>query len=330
MIKRVLFFLLVYSVSNLFSQEVASNGLLFPRMTTIQRTAMPANIAKGIHVYDTDTKSLWLYNGTIWINTKTLSCLPQSMTTIQRDALPSPATGELILNTTEGCLQFYKGAIWSNCLVEDKPSSLNDILANFLDSASVVATNITPTQHLVLDGISGNKISDGGGDMFDNGNFISTNFQTNIAYSNNNVVSSGAYGTHGKYFTSNTSGIFLMAADLDVVSYLRIQGNLGADGAGTKNTLILVSGDYTAYISRVFGAGSDASVNHMIIVKTNGATFQTTLAGTANNDHKLDALNVGGVNRVYYLLFSRASTGLINDAAMGNIFDSFVEKVIDL
>lgn len=44
-----------------------TKGMLVPRMTTAQRTAI-ASPANGLIVYDTDTKSVWFYNGTSWIN----------------------------------------------------------------------------------------------------------------------------------------------------------------------------------------------------------------------------------------------------------------------
>ncbi len=46
----------------------SSKGVLFPRMTSIQRAniSSPAN---GLYVFDTDSQSLWYYNGTLWVNT---------------------------------------------------------------------------------------------------------------------------------------------------------------------------------------------------------------------------------------------------------------------
>lgn len=44
-----------------------TRGLLIPRMTTTQRTAI-ATPAAGLQVYDTTTNTNWFYNGTIWIN----------------------------------------------------------------------------------------------------------------------------------------------------------------------------------------------------------------------------------------------------------------------
>ena len=44
-------------------------GILIPRLTTAQRTAMTpdANADKGLMVYDTDTQSFWYYNSTAWV-----------------------------------------------------------------------------------------------------------------------------------------------------------------------------------------------------------------------------------------------------------------------
>lgn len=49
--------------------DVSSNnkGLLIPRMTSTQRNAISIP-APGLLVYDTDTKTLWQYNGTAWAN----------------------------------------------------------------------------------------------------------------------------------------------------------------------------------------------------------------------------------------------------------------------
>ncbi|MCF6349057.1 MAG: hypothetical protein L3J20_12280 [Flavobacteriaceae bacterium] len=41
-------------------------GFLMPRMTTAQRTAI-ASPAMGLQAYDTDTKSVWSFDGTAWI-----------------------------------------------------------------------------------------------------------------------------------------------------------------------------------------------------------------------------------------------------------------------
>ncbi|MDF2188745.1 hypothetical protein [Paraflavitalea sp. CAU 1676] len=45
----------------------STKGLLIPRLTTAQRTAIAAP-AKGLLVFDTDVNSFWFHNGTQWIN----------------------------------------------------------------------------------------------------------------------------------------------------------------------------------------------------------------------------------------------------------------------
>lgn len=40
------------------------------------------------------------------------------LTTLQRDAVASPATGLMLFNTDLGCLQIYNGAFWTECISE--------------------------------------------------------------------------------------------------------------------------------------------------------------------------------------------------------------------
>lgn len=50
--------------------EVSSNnkGFLLPRMTSAQRSAIVSPV-NGLQVYDTNTNSIWYFNGTYWVNT---------------------------------------------------------------------------------------------------------------------------------------------------------------------------------------------------------------------------------------------------------------------
>jgi hypothetical protein len=47
--------------------QSTSKGVLFPRMTTVQRTGI-ASPATGLHVFDTNSNSLWFFNGDFWVN----------------------------------------------------------------------------------------------------------------------------------------------------------------------------------------------------------------------------------------------------------------------
>jgi hypothetical protein len=53
--------------SSILDVKSTTKGMLIPRMTTAQRTAITAP-ANGLLIYDTDVKSFWYYNGTLWTN----------------------------------------------------------------------------------------------------------------------------------------------------------------------------------------------------------------------------------------------------------------------
>jgi hypothetical protein len=82
--KKITFIFLLCCLNHLFAQvgigtntphnssmlevNATDKGILFPRMTSAQRTSI-ASPASGLYVFDTNTKSLWYYNGAMWINT---------------------------------------------------------------------------------------------------------------------------------------------------------------------------------------------------------------------------------------------------------------------
>jgi uncharacterized coiled-coil protein SlyX len=53
------------NTSSILDVTSTTKGLLIPRMTTVQRTAIAAP-AKGLLVFDISTNSLWFHNGTSW------------------------------------------------------------------------------------------------------------------------------------------------------------------------------------------------------------------------------------------------------------------------
>jgi hypothetical protein len=54
--------------SAMLDVSAADKGILFPRLTSVQRAGI-ATPATGLHVFDTNTNSLWYFNGSVWINT---------------------------------------------------------------------------------------------------------------------------------------------------------------------------------------------------------------------------------------------------------------------
>jgi len=49
-----------------------TKGMLIPRMTTAQRTAIVSPVA-GLQVYDTTTNTNWFHNGTVWVEDETVT-----------------------------------------------------------------------------------------------------------------------------------------------------------------------------------------------------------------------------------------------------------------
>lgn len=56
------------NASSMLEVKSTDKGILFPRMSSTQRTAISAPVV-GLYVFDTNTNSLWYYNGSLWINT---------------------------------------------------------------------------------------------------------------------------------------------------------------------------------------------------------------------------------------------------------------------
>ncbi|HSK13497.1 MAG TPA: tail fiber domain-containing protein, partial [Phnomibacter sp.] len=53
--------------SSLLEISSTTKGLLMPRMSTAQRTAI-GSPAKGLMVFDNDANSIWYHNGSVWVN----------------------------------------------------------------------------------------------------------------------------------------------------------------------------------------------------------------------------------------------------------------------
>jgi hypothetical protein len=60
----------VANLSAILDIKSVNKGLLIPRMSSAQRTAI-SSPAEGLKVFDTDTKSFWYYNGTGWLQVAT-------------------------------------------------------------------------------------------------------------------------------------------------------------------------------------------------------------------------------------------------------------------
>ena len=204
---------------------------------------------------------------------------------------------------------------------------LETILANLnRDNAPVLAA--IPSRYAFTEGVTGTSIGDGGGDMYDTGNLLSTSLSAAaLAYSDNAIASAPAsLGSGGRYFTRKLNGLFVFAADIAGLSYFDITGNLGADGSGSTDTAILTQTrngvTYKGFVKRVFNAG-DPSVNHLVIVADNGSATHAASTSTDSDYHRTS--NLSGVTRIYYLLYAGTSGAYINDTSTQALFSAFLD-----
>lgn len=210
-------------------------------------------------------------------------------------------------------------------LIYEESNSLEDILKKLNTNYSSI-TDLIPNVYNFSDGETGNRIQDGGNNMYDWGNYLNTNFQTKISYSDNTIITSSAFGDNGKYFTKKYDGLFILAADLKNVDYFELTGNNGANGAGSVNGLVINSNvngiDYTGFVKRVYNTGSP-SINHLIITTSPTTAIHSFASNSDNDQHKVDNLN--NSKRIYYLLYAGSDGTYIDDIATKQIMNEFLK-----
>ena len=179
-------------------------------------------------------------------------------------------------------------------------------------------------------------ITDGGDDMYDDGNFIFTDLcQTyedildngdewqlsipithtcafdetdNDDYTNppmDGIVvdSDDFFGAGSQYFTNMYPDLFVLVADNIDVNEFTIAGSLGADGNGEVAVQTVDLGGHTMFYKSVYDSG-DPSVNHIIIVP--GTAAGITHLYDAEPDDDNDCIQgITGRKTVYYINIAR-------------------------
>jgi hypothetical protein len=210
-------------------------------------------------------------------------------------------------------------------------NSLANILNGVNTNGAAIGSSVPNGYNFTMDGPSGansNYISDGGNDMYDGGNYISTNLGNNINYSDGVIANSAAFGASGQYFTKKLTNMWVLAADVNNISSFSISGNNGADGSGTYNgtTLSVTVGcqTYKVMLKRVYSAG-DPSINQMVIIPNNAGATHTWATNTDNTQHDISGLS--GTTRLYYLLYAANSGGYIDDNTATSIATTFLTQI---
>lgn len=202
--------------------------------------------------------------------------------------------------------------------------TLEEILTG-LDAAYRSITSLIPSRFDFSEGVAGSYIDDGGYDMYDGGNYLSTTWGGPLPYRDGTVTDSSLLGPGGRYFTRKYPGLFVFVGDFEGPDQFTISGNLGADGSGAADASILRldghGSTWRGYVKRVFNAG-DPSVNHLIVVEAAAALTQDYATHTNDDFHRVRTIPARA--RVHYLLFASSNGGYVDDATMLRILEAYV------
>jgi hypothetical protein len=231
-------------------------------------------------------------------------------------------TGNILIENTGG-----SDLIWS-VLYENSLESVLDLLNNDFERIvdAIPRPYIFTYDLLELD----TEIDEGGNDMFNGANQLSTDLSPDKVVYSDNVITNAPehFGMGGRYFTRHLPGLFVMAADVKNIDYFEINGNNGADGDGFVDGAVLEeyvgSKAYQGFVKRIWGA-VDPSINHLVIIEnTVGATHDFAL-NTDDDQHRVSGLNE--VSRMYHLLYAGAKGYYIDDENASEIMKRFIEAI---
>ncbi|MFK7972333.1 MAG: PKD domain-containing protein [Bacteroidia bacterium] len=233
-------------------------------------------------------------------------------TIVQFVTLYNRGAGDLVIRGTE--------------LPKD-PSQLDSVRSRF-NRRFPELNSLIPSRYDFTGGTFGTQISDGGRDMFDNGNILSTNLDSPLFYFDNFILPSQAFGPSGQYLTRKVPGLFMLAADLNGVSSFNINGGLGADGFGKIDGSSLYINKkgvgYRLFVKRVYDA-VDPSVNHLILLEDRLGLAQFFPKNTDLDNHTIQGLQRS--RRLYYMLFGGENGRYMSDSVMLKMADSFLDII---
>lgn len=191
-----------------------TSGLLIPRMTGVQRTAI-ASPATGLKVYDTTTGTFWWYNGVIWVE---MLGTGNGWTIVGNSLTADGILGSL----TNFNVKFYSNGVERMRILSAGQVAVNSI-ATFANSTFYSAAT---SNNNAVDGdangtgaaIYGQNIGTGRGVMGLSSNAsglgifgVNTNAAGTAIYGFNNAATSTSAGFGGYFLSSQTGGAGIAA-----------------------------------------------------------------------------------------------------------------------
>ena len=201
---------------------------------------------------------------------------------------------------------------------------------NLTSNASLLTAALAGA-HALTEGTFGTSIIDGGANMYDTGNILSTDLNSGapLPYSDGVVNSHPSTGAAGRYFTQKNGALWTLAADLEGAARFTISGGLGADGAytATGGTFTRKVGGitYRGFYKRVTGTARP-SVNHLIILEDRPGLAQQFENNTDSDFHEVTGLS--GSTRMYYLMFGLSNGASYAEGSFSLLMDTFLRHAV--
>jgi hypothetical protein len=177
-------------------------------------------------------------------------------------------------------------------------------------------------------GYGSNYIEDGGRDVYDDGNYLSS--ATAISMDYTDTPASGNFGIGSQNVVVYQSGIFGLLVTGNSSPTFNVTGDLGSDGGGYEDLTVVsdVYNGYQAVIHRNYGSGGDPSINQVVIYSANpDVTVEDLADGTSNDD-----LLVSGLSSVstfaYFVLYGDNPSAPLDMGALTEFFHSAVDNVL--
>ena len=378
--QRFLTIILAFTAANLFAQSniqqslginedvtaahasaqldvsAAAKGMLVPRMTTAQRTAI-ASPATGLLVFDTTTATFWFFNGATWVQIvpKTSLADMDGNTKVQVEKNPDEdmirfdlggtenmvlrknaaglarlefpaATNNTFLGQNAGAnntLSFHNTGVGSQSLFSNTSGTQNTAagLQSLYSNTTASENTAIGSQALFSNTTGAQNTAMGGQAMYDN-NTGSQNTATGMQALYRNTSGIGNVATGHKALFDNTTGAYNCALGVDaLLSNTTGSSNVaigkGALASNTTRSYLVAVGD-----SALYWNGSGATISTQAIENTAvgfKAAFSNTTGSynTAIGFHAMLANTTGTQNTAFGCKALVAGTTGSSNTAVG-------------
>lgn len=235
---------------------------------------------------------------------------------------------ELTLSNPGGAALEWTAESTADVGSPESGGSLQQVLQR-LDERHGSITALVPHLHALTEGQAGFSIVNGGADMYDTGNLISTNLNNGlpVSYLDGALGSSASLGADSRYFTRKLPGLFVLGARLSDVSVFRFRGHLGTtrSSASVQGGVIRRQG-YAGFWKSVPGATGKPSVNHLVILPDSASLGHSYASDAGLDDHEVTGLPAD--TPLYALVFGSATGEQLTEGLAEQIMERFLSRVV--